>query len=110
MSITKIIADHPVYTCVMVFDKKVTKTLFCIRTKEPFKGKYNFNGGKVDKDEEPLANAYREIEEETGITSEDIKLKLLMTFEFNLDNIKMYAFAGILNKEVELKKELNDLE
>ena len=32
---------------IVVFNKNLTKALFCIRAKEPYKGLYNFVGGKV---------------------------------------------------------------
>ena len=31
---------------IVVFNQNLTKGLFCIRAKEPYKGKYNFVGGK----------------------------------------------------------------
>ena len=34
---------------IVVFDKSLNKVLFCIRAKEPYKGLYNFVGGKVEK-------------------------------------------------------------
>ena len=34
---------------IVVFNEDLTKTLFCIRAKEPYKGLYNFVGGKVEK-------------------------------------------------------------
>lgn len=36
---------------IMVFNQKQDKALFCIRAKEPFKGMYNFVGGKVENEE-----------------------------------------------------------
>ena len=33
---------------IVVFNKNLSKTLFCIRAKEPYKGMYNFVGGKVE--------------------------------------------------------------
>ena len=34
---------------IVVFNKNLTESLFCIRAKEPYKGLYNFVGGKVEK-------------------------------------------------------------
>ena len=34
---------------IVVFNEDLSKTLFCIRAKEPYKGLYNFVGGKVEK-------------------------------------------------------------
>ena len=33
---------------IVVFSKDLNKVLFCIRAKEPYKGMYNFVGGKVE--------------------------------------------------------------
>ena len=33
---------------IVVFNKNLDKALFCIRAKEPYKGLYNFVGGKVE--------------------------------------------------------------
>lgn len=34
---------------IAVFNKNFDKGLFCIRAKAPFKGMYNFVGGKVER-------------------------------------------------------------
>ena len=59
---------------IIVFDNEEDKILMCKRTKEPYKGKLNLVGGKVEKEEDELHAAYRELEEETGIKRDDIKL------------------------------------
>ena len=33
---------------IVVFNKNLDKALFCIRAKQPYKGLYNFVGGKVE--------------------------------------------------------------
>lgn len=33
---------------IVVFSNNLEKVLFCIRAKEPYKGLYNFEGGKVE--------------------------------------------------------------
>ena len=33
---------------IVVFSPNLEKVLFCIRAKEPYKGLYNFVGGKVE--------------------------------------------------------------
>ena len=48
---------------IVVFDKKIEKTLMCKRTKEPYKGMYNLVGGKIEKENHGLNEAYRELEE-----------------------------------------------
>ena len=37
------------FNLIVVFNEDLTKTLFCIRAKEPYKGLYNLVGGKVEK-------------------------------------------------------------
>ena len=52
---------------IVVFNKDLNKVLFCIREKEPYKGMYNFVGGKVEEGETNDEAAYRELFEETGM-------------------------------------------
>lgn len=44
---------------IVVFNKNLSKRLFCIRAKEPYKCKYNFVGSKVEKSETNDEAAYR---------------------------------------------------
>ena len=62
------------FNVVIVFDKDEKNILMCKREKEPYKGKYNLVGGKVEFGEDELSAAYRELEEESGIDKEKIKL------------------------------------
>ena len=62
------------YNLIVVFDKTEQKLLMCKRKKEPYKGLSNFVGGKIEAGEEGYAAAYRELEEETSITKNDIIL------------------------------------
>lgn len=94
---------------ILVFNKDEDKILMCKRKKEPFKGKFNFVGGKVEPNEDELHAAYRELEEETGITKKDITLTNLMNFQYKISGIELEAYTGKLNKDVELKEELNSL-
>ena len=63
---------------VIVFNKNRDKVLMCQRRKDPYKGKLNFVGGKVQKGESSECAAYRELFEETGISSKDIVLHHLV--------------------------------
>lgn len=94
---------------ILVFNKEEDKILMCKRKKDPFKGKFNFVGGKVEPNEDELHAAYRELEEETGITKDDITLTNLMNFEYKISGTELEAYAGKLNKDVNLKEELNSL-
>ena len=44
---------------VIIYDKDEEKILMCKRAKEPYKGKYNLVGGKVEQGEDELHAAYR---------------------------------------------------
>lgn len=94
---------------IMVFNKNKDKILMCKRAKEPFKGKLNLVGGKVEKDEDELHAAYRELEEETGITKRDIELTNVMNYEYKIQDMELEVYAGKLNKDVNLVEEINKL-
>lgn len=95
---------------IAVFNKKLDKCLFCIRAKEPYKGLYNFVGGKVEDGESNDDAAYRELFEETGITKNDIELDHFMDLNyFKYDN-NLQVYYGILKHDVDLVEEKNKLE
>ena len=94
---------------IVVFDKNLEKTLMCKRTKEPYIGMYNLVGGKIEKENDGLNEAYRELEEETGISKNDIILTSLMNFEYKLQDMELEVYVGKLNKEVKLVEEINKL-
>ena len=62
------------YNIIVVYNENADKILMCKRKKEPYKGLANFVGGKIEKNENGLDAAYRELEEETTITKDDITL------------------------------------
>ena len=94
---------------IMVFNKENNKILMCKREKEPYKGKLNLVGGKVEQDEDEMIAAYRELQEETGITNNDIDLKHLMNFQYNKLDMELEVYFGKLNKDVTLIEEVNKL-
>ena len=94
---------------IVVYSKKEDKILMCLRKKEPYKGQYNLVGGKIENDETGLESAYRELEEESGITKEDIILTHLMTFNYQMSNIELQVYTGKLNKNVKVVEEVNKL-
>ena len=69
------------YNVIAIFNKSLTKTLMCKRTKDPYMGMYNLIGGKIEKENDGLNEAYREL-----------------------------VYYGILNKNVKLIEEVNKLE
>ena len=95
---------------IVVFDKNLEKILMCKRTKEPYMGMYNLVGGKIEKDNDRLNEAYRELEEETNIKKEDIDLIHFMNLIYVKWDKELEVYYGKLNKEVELVEEVNKLE
>ncbi|MBQ9314678.1 MAG: NUDIX hydrolase [Clostridia bacterium] len=95
---------------IVVFNKDLEKVLFCIRAKEPYKGLYNFVGGKVEEGETSLEAAYRELFEETGISHNDIELDHFMDLNYFKYENNLQVYYGILNHEVKLVEEVNKLE
>ncbi len=93
----------------IVYNKDENKLLMCYRSKEPYKDKYNFVGGKLGDNETELEGAYRELYEETGITKNDIVLTHLMNIQYKLIDTELEVFVGKLNKEIELIEEVNKL-
>ena len=56
----------------LIYDKDFKHILFCKRKKQPYIGKLNFPGGKLEAGETPIDAAYRELEEETGFGRDDV--------------------------------------
>ena len=98
------------YNVIVIFNKDMNKTLMCKRTKEPYKGMYNLVSGKIEKENDGLNEAYRELVEETNISKKDVELKHFMNIEYITFNKSLEVYYGILNKEVELVEEVNKLE
>lgn len=97
------------YNAIVVFDEKRDRILMCKRSKNPYKDLLNFVGGKIEKDEDALVAAYRELEEETAITRDDIELCHLMDFTYYHKEFYLEIYVGVLNKEVAVYGEENEL-
>ncbi len=95
---------------IVVFDKDLKQTLMCKRTKEPYMGMYNLVGGKIEKENDDLNEAYRELVEETNITKDDIELTHFMNLTYVKWDKELEVYYGVLNKDVELIEEVNKLE
>lgn len=95
---------------IVVFDKNLQKTLMCKRTKEPYMGMYNLVGGKIEKENDGLNEAYRELYEETNIQKDDVDLIHFMNLTYVKWNKEIEVYYGVLNKEVTLVEEVNKLE
>ena len=95
---------------IVVFNASLDKVLFCVRAKEPYKGLYNFVGGKVEENESNDDAAYRELFEETGISNKDVELDHFMDLNYFKYQNNLQVYYGILNHEVNLIEEKNKLE
>ena len=100
---------HGVYNCIVVFNKAKDSVLFCKRQKDPYKGLFNFVGGKVEPGEDPDKAAYRELQEETGITRQQIRLYRLMDIRYYYQDFYLELYVGRLDEEVLLQEEKNPL-
>ena len=98
------------YNVIVVFEKDLNRTLMCKRMKEPYKGMFNLVGGKIDKENDGLNEAYRELREETNINCDDISLIHFMNIEYVTMSKSIEVYYGILNKDVCLVEEVNKLE
>lgn len=94
---------------IVVYNFDTDKILMCFRAKDPYKGLFNFVGGKLEKEEDGLMGAYRELLEETGITKDDIVLSHLMDMQYHCSDYQLEVFVGRLNKDLELQEEVNKL-
>ncbi|MBR2705252.1 MAG: NUDIX hydrolase [Clostridia bacterium] len=97
------------YNLILVYDEKEENILMCKRAKEPYKGKYNLVGGKINPGEDKMDAAYRELGEETGIQRDDINLTHMLNFQYPMIGTALEVYAGKLNKDVKLIKEVNEL-
>lgn len=98
------------YNCIMVYHWDRKQLLFCKRVKDPYKGKYNLVGGKIEKGETSLHAAYRELQEETGITKTQITLSHMMDFTYYNQDCYVEVYVGFLQESVVLQEETHPLE
>ncbi len=94
---------------IIVYNETADRLLMCKRRKDPYKGLSNFVGGKIEPGESGMQAAYRELEEETGITKKDIVLSHLMDFTYCIENCRLEVYVGKLNKQVAVHGDENDL-
>ena len=82
------------YNVIVILDKDMKNTLMCKRTKEPYMGMYNLVGGKIEKDNDGINEAYRELIEEVN------KLEWV-SIEDNFFDMKKYAGEGNIGHIIE---------
>ena len=95
---------------IVIFDKEFENILMCKRAKEPYMGMYNLVGGKIEKANDGLNEAYRELEEETNIKKSDVDLIHFMNLTYTKWDKELEVYYGILKNEVELIEEVNTVE
>lgn len=95
------------YNCIMIYCGK--DILFCKRTKNPYLGKYNLVGGKIEPDRSGFAAAYRELWEETGIAKEQVTLFHMMDFTYYNQDCYVEIYVGFLDEKPELQEEKHPL-
>ena len=97
------------YNLIVVLGKDFSKMLMCRRLKEPYLGLMNFVGGKIEKGEDGIDSAYRELYEETAITRDRISLLHIMDFTYPLDDCYVEVYAGRLYDESGIAGDENTL-
>ncbi len=97
------------YNCILVYHPDCKHILFCKRVSDPYKGKYNLVGGKIDPGEDSFHAAYRELYEETGISGKQIELHHMMDFTYYNQDCYVEVFAGTLLEEITLREEKHPL-
>lgn len=97
------------YNVIIVFNIEENKILMCERKKDPYQGKANFVGGKIEPGESGIDAAYRELSEETNIRKDDIELYHLMDYVYHLADCYVEVYVGKLKHDVHLIEEKNRL-
>ena len=98
-----------VMNVIAVYDCTRERILMCVRSKDPYKGKINFVGGKVESGETGLEAAYRELAEETSISKENITLIHLMDMTYHTYQIQIQVYVGRLKKVCNISGSENPL-
>jgi 8-oxo-dGTP diphosphatase len=97
------------YNIIMVYSQDKSRLLMCTRLKDPYKGLKNLVGGKIEPGEPGIDAAYRELNEETGITKDDITLHHLMDFTYYYQDCYVQVYAGRLMQDVAVYGDENEL-
>lgn len=88
------------YNVLMIYNKEMDKLLMCKRLRNPYKGLSNLVGGKIEHGETGITAAYRELFEETGISSKDIVLHHLMDFKYYIQECYVEVYVGKLKYDI----------
>ena len=88
------------FNLIVVFDREEQHVLMCRRSKEPYQGRFNFVGGKIEPVEDHQAAAYRELFEETSIPKESVSLAHVMDLTYPMEDSLLEVYCGILQQSV----------
>lgn len=80
----------------IIISQKEKMVLLIKRGKEPFKGMWAFPGGRIDPSDENVEVAcYRELFEETNLTSQDVDLKYIKTIGDKIRDPRGFCLTNI---------------
>lgn len=69
--------------------------------KRVFPNQYNGVGGHIERDEDPLTSAKREILEETGLTVRDVRLRAIYNIDAGKETgIGLFLFTAVSNSRI----------
>lgn len=94
---------------IAVVDEAGKKLLMCRRRKNPYQGMLNLVGGKIEPGEGSMEAAYRELNEETGLTQKEIALIHYCDFTYYTFGIRLEVFFGRLSAPAEVSGDENEL-
>lgn len=97
------------YNLLVIFSEDMQTVLMCKRKHAPYQGLSNFPGGKIEKGEDGLHAAYRELQEETAITEADVHLTHFMDFTYHSFDLYLEVYVGRLRRTVHARGTENDL-
>jgi len=97
------------YNVIILYNESESHILMCRRKKDPYKGLYNLNGGKIELGEAGLAAAYRELYEETNVDEDAVRLVHVMDFTYHLSDCYVEVYAGKLRQQTDVCGDENDL-
>ena len=96
--------------CIVVFDKEKERILFCRRAKNPYKGLYNFVGGKVEPGETKEQALIRECHEELDVTIAVNDIFMEVTHKYPDLTVHLTLFHAMILEGTPQKLEHHDIQ
>jgi len=94
------------FNVIATFDSTCEHILMCKRRKNPYKSLYNLIGGKIKNGEDGLSAAYRELEEETGVSKNDLEWQEINQNFFDVSRFAGEGNIGHIMEHIHLSKEI----